>query len=63
MPGPISTFSYVRKLVDVIGHFPEDGKEPKVDQGSGTDDPPCLVFEWMDKKLWTVPSDSFAKVR
>jgi serine/threonine protein kinase len=52
----IADCQYVRALYDVIG--PDEG-DAQVFSTSETDDPVCMVFEWMDHDLRTVSSDQF----
>lgn len=47
---------YIRTLYDVVG---PDEDVAQVDSESMTEDPPCMVFEWMEHDLRTVPSDQF----
>ncbi|KAF4629161.1 hypothetical protein G7Y89_g8984 [Cudoniella acicularis] len=43
---------YIRSMLDLVGH--EDS--PPAD---GTQQPKCMVFEWMDTDLWQLPSQPF----
>ncbi len=52
----IITCQYIRTLYDVVG---PDGDDAQVESASMTEDPPCMVFEWMEHDLRTVPSDQF----
>jgi hypothetical protein len=47
---------HIRALYDVIG--PDEG-DAQVFSTSETDDPACMVFEWMDHDLRTVSSEQF----
>ncbi|KAI4209034.1 MAG: hypothetical protein LQ351_007982 [Letrouitia transgressa] len=47
---------YIRTLHDVVG---PDGDVTRAESISRTEDPPCLVFEWMEHDLRTVPPDRF----
>lgn len=55
LPAIISC-QYIRTLYDVVG---PDGDDAQVGSASRTEDPPCMVFEWMEHDLRTVPSDQF----
>jgi len=55
LPAIISC-QYIRTLYDVVG---PDGDDAQVESASMTEDPPCMVFEWMEHDLRTVPSDQF----
>ena len=52
----ILSCQYIRTLYDVVG---TDGDDAHVESASMTEDPPCMVFEWLDHDLRTVPSDRF----
>ncbi len=54
--GAIASCQYIRTLYDVVG--PEAGTAP-VETTSTFEDPLCLVFEWMEYDLRTVPSGRF----
>lgn len=51
----IAGCQYLRPLYDVVG--PED--HTHWSNMPATGDPPCMVFEWMEHDLRTVPSDEF----
>lgn len=50
----ISSSQYIRKLYDVVPSADCDNTNH-----AATSDPFCLVFEWMDHDLRTVPSQKF----
>ena len=52
----VASCQYIRTLYDVIGQD-QDGAQG--DDISATDDPPCMVFEWMEHDLRIVTSDPF----
>lgn len=58
-PGPVKTSPFIRKLVDTVG--PWDMLEGRGRAGfdKTSEDPPCLVFEWMDHTLWDVRADPY----
>lgn len=51
----IASCQYLRSLYDIVG----PGDSARGDTTSTTGDPLCLVFEWMEHDLRTVPSDNF----
>ena len=53
----VASCPYIRTLYDVIGPGRDDAK---VDNAT-TEDPLCMVFEWMDHDLRTVPSDQYRR--
>lgn len=58
--GPVKTSPYIRKLRDITGQWEMDpvGRgRARFDKPS--DDPPCLVFEWMDQVLWSVRAEPY----
>lgn len=52
----VASCQYIRSLYDVVG---PDGDDVQVKNTSTTEDPLCMVFEWMEHDLRTVPSDQF----
>ena len=52
----ISSSRYIRALYDVSGSDPIDVQ--KLD-GSAEEEPPCLIFEWMEHDLRSVHSDQY----
>ncbi|KAJ9296735.1 hypothetical protein DTO271G3_4934 [Paecilomyces variotii] len=54
----IRSCKYIRQLRDVIGSDSKELREEKADSDSVIN-PLCLVFEWMDHDLRTVPSFEF----
>lgn len=55
LPAIISC-QFIRTMYDIVG---PDGDDARVERASMTDDPPCMVFEWMEHDLRAVPSDQF----
>lgn len=52
----IASCKYIRTLHDVVG--PDEDDVP-VENETTTEDPLCMVFEWMEHDLRTVPSEHF----
>ena len=52
----VASCQHIRTLYDVIG---PDGEDAQNESISRTGDPLCMVFEWMEHELRTVPSDQF----
>jgi len=52
----VMSCKYIRTLYDVVG---PDGDAAPVQGASVTEDPPCMVFEWMDHDLRAVSSIPF----
>jgi hypothetical protein len=55
LPAVVSC-QHIRTLHDVVG---PDGDGIRAKSTSRTEDPPCLVFEWMEHDLRTVSPDQF----
>jgi len=55
LPAIISC-QYIRTLYDVVGPEEDDAQ---AESALTTEDPPCMVFEWMEHDLRTVPSEQF----
>ncbi len=58
-PGPVKESPFIRKLHDVVGpwEWVENRGTARYDKIS--EDPPCLIFEWMDHVLWDVRSEPY----
>ena len=52
----IASCQYIRTLVDIIG---PKGVDTQVDNEFTMKESLCLVFEWMEQDLRTLPSDQF----
>lgn len=52
----IASSKHIRSLYEAIG---QDGNNAGVEGMSMTEDPLCMVFEWMEHNLRTVSSDQF----
>jgi hypothetical protein len=52
----VASCQYIRTLCDVVKPYRD---ETQVGDASTTDYPLCMVFEWMEHDLWTLPSDQF----
>lgn len=52
----VASCQYIRTLYDVIE---PDGGDAPVENTPKTEDPLCMVFEWMEHDLRIVPSDRF----
>ena len=52
----VASCQHIRALHDVVG---PDGDGIHAESISRTEDPPCLVLEWMEHDLRTVPPDQF----
>lgn len=46
---------YIRSLYDAVGSFEEDIRQ----DGAVAEDPPCLVFEWMETDLQSLLSHKY----
>ena len=53
-PGPVKSNPFIRKLHDVVGQWELIEERGRADYDTPSEDPPCLVFEWMDYVLWDV---------
>lgn len=51
----IASSSYIRTLYDAVGFFEDE----LLQDGSATEGPPCLVFEWMETDLRSLPSHQY----
>lgn len=49
--GSIAQSPHIRSLLEVIDH-----DEPTADTSQ---QPSCMIFEWMDSDLWQIPSNPF----
>lgn len=47
----IARSTYIRPLLELVGHDET--------LAGGTQQPQCMVFEWMDTDLWRLPSKPF----
>ena len=58
-PGPVKTSPSIRTIVNVVGQWEmvEDRDRAVYDKRS--ENPPCLVFEWMDPDLWNVRAELY----
>ena len=57
LPG-IASCQHIRALYDVIG---PDEDDTQTDNASTTEDPLCIVLEWMDLDLRSLPADEFRR--
>ncbi|KAH6724209.1 kinase-like domain-containing protein [Leptodontidium sp. MPI-SDFR-AT-0119] len=51
----IASSPYIRTLYDAVGPFEEDVRQ----DGAAEEDPPCLVFEWMETDLRSLSSPQY----
>ena len=58
-PGPVKTSHFIRKLHDVVGPWEMIEERGRAAFDRVSEDPPCLVFEWMDHVLWDVRSEPY----
>ena len=58
-PGPVKSSPFIRKLHDVVGQWEMVEKRGHAGFDKPSEDPPCLVFEWMDHVLWNVRSEPY----
>lgn len=58
-PGPVKTSPYIRKLHDVVGPWEMVEYRGRGGFDKTSEDPPCLVFEWMEHVLWDVRSEPY----
>lgn len=58
-PGPVKTSPVIRKLHDVVGQWEMVEERGRARFDKPSEDPPCLVFEWMDHVLWNVRAEPF----
>ena len=58
-PGPVKTNPFIRKLHDVIGPWEMVEERGRAGFDKTSEDPPCLVFEWMEHTLWNVRAEQY----
>ncbi len=58
-PGPVKTHPFIRKLHDVVGQWEMIEERGRARFDKPSEDPPCLVFEWMDHVLWNVRAEPY----
>ncbi|KAL9123604.1 MAG: hypothetical protein Q9217_006979 [Psora testacea] len=58
-PGPVKTNPFIRKLHDVVGQWEMVEERGRAGFDRTSEDPPCLVFEWMEHVLWNVPAEPY----
>ena len=58
-PGPVKTNPFIRKLHDVVGHWEMVDERGRAGFDKSSEDPPCLVFEWMDDVLWNARAEPY----
>lgn len=60
-PGPVKVSLFIRKLDDVIGQGEMDREHGHTSFDKTSEDPPCLIFEWMEHILWNVHTDPYCE--
>ena len=58
-PGPVKKNPFIRKLHDTIGPWKMVQERGRAGFDKASDDPPCLVFEWMEHTLWNVRAEPY----
>ena len=58
-PGPVKTNPFIKKLHDVIGPWEMVEERGRAGFDKTSEDPPCLVFEWMEHTLWDVRAELY----
>lgn len=58
-PGPVKRHLFIRKLHDVVGQWEMVEERGRAGFDKPWEDPPCLVFEWMDHVLWNVRAEPY----
>ena len=58
-PSPVKTNPFIRKLHDVIGPWEMVEGHGRAGFDETSEDPPCLVFEWMEHTLWNVRAEPY----
>ncbi len=58
-PGPVKSSPFIRKLHDVIGPWEMVEGRGRAGFDKSSEDPPCLVFEWMEHVLWNVRAEHY----
>ena len=58
-PGPVKINPFIRKLHDVIGPWEMVEERGRAGFDKASEDPPCLVFEWMEHTLWNVRAEQY----
>lgn len=58
-PGPVRTSPFIRKLHDIVGQWDMVEGRGRADFDKPSEDPPCLVFEWMEHVLWNVRAEPY----
>ena len=53
-PGPFNTSPSIRKFVDVVGQWEMVEERGRALYDNPSEDPPCLVLEWIDHDLRNV---------
>ena len=56
-PGPVKTNPFIRRLHDVVGQWNMVEERGRAGFHKTSEDPPCLVFEWMEHVLWNVRAE------
>ena len=58
-PGPVKTNPFIRKLHDTVGPWEMVEWRGRARFDKISEDPPCLVFEWMEHVLWNVRAEPY----
>ena len=58
-PGPVKTNPFIRRLHGVIGPWEMVNERGRASFDKTSEDPPCLVFEWMEHVSWNVRAEPY----
>ena len=58
-PGTVKTNPFIRKLHDIVGPWEVVEECSRAGFDKTSEDPPCLVFEWMEHVLWNVRAEPY----
>ncbi|KAL9136051.1 MAG: hypothetical protein Q9175_002738 [Cornicularia normoerica] len=61
-PGPVKTNQFIRKLHDIVGHWEMVEERGRASFNKPSEDPPYLVFEWMDHVLWDARTEPYRQL-
>ena len=58
-PGPVKTNPFIRRLHGVNGPWEMVNERGRASFDKTSEDPPCLVFEWMEHVSWNVRAEPY----
>lgn len=58
-PGPVKNSPFIRKLHDVVGEWDMIEGRGRANFDKTSEDPPCLVFEWMEHVLCDLRAEPY----